>query len=821
MRFEDFEVLESLGKSGKVLKAHQRSLDRLVVLKLCNPKFYDPQQARDKFIEAGRMLAGLSHPNVVQVYGVETPAEGEPFLVMEWVEGASLKAILKEERRLLYKRALEYQEGILGALRGIHAENIVHRNLKPENLLVDPEGTIKLVDFGLALVPEEGAGGRDKVVLGTPSYMSPEQVKGKPLDGRSDLYAAGVIFYEMLFGTPPFTGKAAREIMRSHVKELPPLPEEKIAELPPGAVHVIRKTLAKRPGKRYPDAREFLKRIRALRKEAELDDGGEERRRKQREELEQARQQARQVKQGRLWMGALALVLVAGAGFWWRTIRRLEEAEIPPSVVQASARGGTATFRWSTQVAVPTEIQYGYQEQPELTEVLTSPPGEEHQVQVTELRAGATLYYRVRETGGRFGSVQELLLPSAWQLSVPTLRPGRISALLEFTTEVPLAPVVQLQSDPPGATGRRFSLPPGTEHRLRLGPLPANQAYQGRVEVGEGKSRQWQEIRFRTEEMEAELVLALPGGVAFTGPPSLVEGTLLLGTAGQELIRIPQEGGAPLWETPLEAPLRGRILQDGVLCFAQQGERLVAAWNLEDGEPLWEYELSAPSVGSMDWGSGALVLASSDRKLVALQAETGEVLWEKTLEAQPVGSPLVTEKDGGFEAVLGFGDGLVRGFGAGGRKTWTYPFGGRIETRATAYKGSLALVGEGHYVRIRQSRRSHHVSMPVPSSCYAVTVAGDTVLLADRDLGLRAHDWRGTTELWQAPLPGGARGPVVVRGELAYVLTGDRGLACLQRSTGALLFHTRLDSEAVGQPVPTPEGCFVATYGGQLYRFRN
>jgi outer membrane protein assembly factor BamB/tRNA A-37 threonylcarbamoyl transferase component Bud32 len=835
---KDFEVQESLGKSGKVLKAHQRSLDRLVVLKLCNPKFFDPEKARSRFIETGRLLGSLAHPNVVQVYGVETPLEGEPFLVLEWVDGASLKAILKREKRLSYARALEYFEGILGALRGIHAEGIVHRNLKPENLLVAEDGRIKLVDFGLALDPEEAAEGAEKMVLGTPSYMSPEQVRGKPLDGRSDLYAAGILFYEMLFGSPPFAGKDARKIMRSHVKELPPLTDEMIAELPPGAVHVLRKSLAKRPEKRYPSAKELLLRVRSLGKEEKLEDRGEARREKLRARREK-KKLARRSSQRARW-GALGLVLlmVGAAWFWHRAIRRLDNKEAPPVRVEAMARGGEVGFRWESSQPLGTELQYGYTDQVELMEK-QAPRVQKHRVELSGLRVGETLYYRVRETETRFGEIHSIHIPSAWQISEPSVQVEATQATVRFTTDIPVRPEVLLRREASiaaddglqglGPTSRTAGTgylvhtgkTTGTEHQILLSNLVSDGSYQGTIRIHpKGESLQWLTFEFHTEEVVSELLFATPGGVAFSGTPRVLSDRILLATVAGQLLVWSSVEKRVLWEVKLETPVRGDLQEDGVQIFGRQGDSSVAAWSLEDGESMWRQDFPAPLVGELAEGGGALVVARKDRHITAMQAETGEKLWDRLVDAEPVGSLGVAVGKQGLEVVCGFADGVVRGYGVGGRKLWSRAFGALLESRPYFYQGGIALIGGGNYQRIRRSRKSTHVTASLGKGAYGVTVSQGTVLVAHRERGIVAMDWGGTERLWDHPLPQGARGLPIVRKGKVYIFSGDGRLYCLRLRDGEVLYSAQLGSEPVSSPVCTRDGCFVATYGGHLLRFQ-
>lgn len=813
---ESFEVREYLGKSGKVLKAYQPALDRTVVLKILNPKFYDPTQARQKFIEAGRLLAGLSHPNVVQVYGVEDPPGEAPFMVMEWIEGTNLKAILKQEGKLAYERALGYAEGILSALQGIHEHGIVHRNLKPENLVIDGEGRVKLVDFGLAVAPEQAGEEAGDVVLGTPIYMSPEQVRGKPLDPRSDLYAAGVIFYEMLTGSPPFTGKEPRKIMRAHVKDPVPDPNEAGAELPETCLHVLTKTLSKHPEKRYESAKRLKDRVRSLLKEFRSGtDGAAIARKRRRKKKRRERARWRQV--GTTL--AVAVFVALGVGFWLRATRNLDVVEAPPVPVEARARGGRAVFTWRTPEPVPTRLQYGYGSEPDLI-LQAGEAAQEHALTLEDLEPGRTLSYRVLVAEGRWGPTERIELETAWTLGEPRVEARAVRATVYFQTEqaVPAQVVVEDGNEVQG--GIRVEAPASTSHAVVVAGLAAGVEYRGRVKVREpGEAAQYRDFQFRTEEPPAELLYQDPAGLPLLAAPVLAGNVVAVAGESGTVAAIPRGGGAVAWQVTLGAKVTD-LLPANELVLARVGDRGLVALEAASGATRWSQELPGAPVGRPGFGGGAVAVALRDGTLVALDPGSGLTLWRREVGVEPSSGPGVATT-APFELVVGFGDGVARGFGPGGKPRWEQAFGARVECTPLMDDVGVGLVGQGRLLRMRESRKSPRYENEVGAPVSSAARQGRTLVLGGSDAGLIGVDWETGAGVWSRAIPGGSTGePAATEGRV-YGYSGDGHLVCLRLSTGAPLYQVHLSSPGAIRPLPSAEGCYVATYGGQLFLLRD
>src|SRR5436305_13319651 len=256
-----YRVIRKLGTGGmaNVYLAEDQELGRRVAIKLLDERHAQDEQFVERFRREAESAAGLSHPTVVSIYD-RGEAEGTYYIAMEYLEGKTLKELLVSRGPTPVRVAIDYTRQILSALEFAHRNGIVHRDIKPHNVVVAPDGRLKVTDFGIA---RSGSSQMTEArpIIGTAQYLSPEQAQGKPVSPASDLYSVGVVLYEMLTGTVPFTGDTALEIAMKHLNTVPEAPSTKrppgLGEVPHELDLVVLRALAKDPADRYQTAREM------------------------------------------------------------------------------------------------------------------------------------------------------------------------------------------------------------------------------------------------------------------------------------------------------------------------------------------------------------------------------------------------------------------------------------------------------------------------------------------------------------------------------------------------------------------------------------
>lgn len=247
--------LESrIGSGGMsiVYRAHDETLDRFVAIKVLHREVSSDSAALERFRREARAVARLSHPNIVQVIDAGED-DGRPYIVFECVDGETLKERIREQGRLGVPEAVGHAAAIARALGAAHAQQVVHRDVKPQNVLIDADDTAKVTDFGIARTLDEEGLTADGRVLGTTDYVSPEQALGHEVTGQSDLYALGVVLYEMLTGELPYRGDSQVAVAMQHVRGTVPDVRATRPEVPPALAAVIKRATARQPARRYPD----------------------------------------------------------------------------------------------------------------------------------------------------------------------------------------------------------------------------------------------------------------------------------------------------------------------------------------------------------------------------------------------------------------------------------------------------------------------------------------------------------------------------------------------------------------------------------------
>lgn len=274
-----YQIVRRLGAGGmgEVFLARDTKLDRLVALKVMCGELARDENQRKRFRMEAKAASGLVHPNVCVVHEVGETEDGRPYLAMEYIDGQTVDAIGRQ-RRLRLREVVRIGEGVAEALDAAHARGIVHRDIKPGNVMLDSRGQVKVLDFGLAkraakegsdLTSTSVAETRSGMLIGTPTYMSPEQVLGRPLDARSDIFSLGSVLYELVTGQRPFLGKTVGETINAVVNQQPePLGLENPL-YSPALDNIIFRCLAKEPEQRYTNARELADDLAVLRGMAE------------------------------------------------------------------------------------------------------------------------------------------------------------------------------------------------------------------------------------------------------------------------------------------------------------------------------------------------------------------------------------------------------------------------------------------------------------------------------------------------------------------------------------------------------------------------
>jgi len=250
---------------AEVYLARQASLGRQVALKVLKPSLAHDEAYVRRFEHEARAAASLVHANIVQIYGVGE-AEGFRFIAQEYVAGQNLRELISRHGPLEAHRAVSIMRQVGLALAKAAAAGLVHRDIKPENIMLARDGEVKVADFGLARVtgPSDLRLTQLGMTMGTPLYMSPEQVEGRTVDPRSDLYSFGVTCYHMLSGSPPFRGETALNVALQHLNTEPKRLEQQRPDLPPALCRIVHKLLAKSPDQRYASAGEMLAELRTV-----------------------------------------------------------------------------------------------------------------------------------------------------------------------------------------------------------------------------------------------------------------------------------------------------------------------------------------------------------------------------------------------------------------------------------------------------------------------------------------------------------------------------------------------------------------------------
>lgn len=263
-----YRIIRTIGVGGMaiVYEATDLVTNKRVALKMLKESISDNPQALRRFINESRAVAMLNHSNIVKILNVSVKTEHK-FIVMEYIEGITLREYMNQRGALEWREALAFISQILAALDHAHMKRIIHRDIKPQNIMVMERGIIKVADFGIAKLPDSETMTMADHAIGTIYYISPEQAKGKKIDARSDIYSLGVMFYEMVTGQLPFMAENAYGIMHKHINDAPKPPKELCPKLPLGVQQIIMTALEKEPENRYQSAPQMLRNVYSIQRD--------------------------------------------------------------------------------------------------------------------------------------------------------------------------------------------------------------------------------------------------------------------------------------------------------------------------------------------------------------------------------------------------------------------------------------------------------------------------------------------------------------------------------------------------------------------------
>ena len=255
---ERYEILEILGEGGMafVYKARDTQLERVVAIKTLKPNYVNQETFVERFKREAKTAANLNHPNIVQIF--DWGIEDEPYFVMEYIEGSTLTSIIAKNKTISLSDILFIGAQVSSGLHAAHEKGLVHRDIKPGNIMITPDGKVKVTDFGIvSLQNEESDITKTGSILGTASYISPEQAQGKPVSIESDLYSLGTVLYELIAGKPPFIGETPISTATKHLTERPEKPSSFRRDLPKGVESAIMKLLEKATYDRFKSAEDL------------------------------------------------------------------------------------------------------------------------------------------------------------------------------------------------------------------------------------------------------------------------------------------------------------------------------------------------------------------------------------------------------------------------------------------------------------------------------------------------------------------------------------------------------------------------------------
>lgn len=576
-----YEVLGELGRGamGVVYHAHEATLDRSVALKIVPPDLAIRPGFVERLHREAINTARLRHPHIAVLYEFGQN-DGDVFLTMEYVDGPSLRQLLAAGP-LRPTHALSLLDQVAGALDYAHSLGIVHRDVKPSNILIGPHDRAVLIDFGLAQMAEDPSLTSDSALLGTPHYMAPEQARGAGADARSDQYALAAVAYEMLTGAPLFGGRSAAAVLHGHIYELPPVPTEHCPALPDAVNAVFGRALAKAPHARYPSAAAFIDDLRAACAAPPA--------------VPRRRTTVR-------WLSstitALAIVAALAAGVAWQRVRATEQAP-----QHAPQRIG---------LAVPTTMAWFYD--------AGFAGGSTPAVAANTLVLG-TLDGALVALDANDGSVRWKKDAGASLYGTPDAGAGRIFVGTAAGDVVCLSPTdgaLVWQQHVGGA--------------VQQAPLRNNERVIVTTAAGDVYA-----LHTGTGQILWSHSIAAP-----VGPPAVGAGSVFVST-GHSLVALDWTTGAPRWEWNVESTITTPSMVAHDLVFVGTERGVLHGLHTATGQEQLRYQARGPLSAAPAVDADALYLADQSGTVTAMKVATGDLIWNYQTSTAITAAPLLAD----------------------------------------------------------------------------------------------------------------------------------------------------------------------------------
>jgi len=785
-----YRLEQELGRGAMavVYRATDTALNRQVALKVLPTYFsHDPEFVR-RFQREARVAAGLSHPGIVQIYDVGEAPDGTLYIAMQEA-GETLKRLLQRQGPLPLARALAIAEQVAAALDYAHRRGVIHRDVKASNILLGPDDQAVLTDFGIARVGQESGITAPGFALGTPEYLAPEQAEaGKPVDYRADLYALGVVLFEMLTGRVPFTADRPEAVLHAHIFTPPPSPSRLNPAIPEAVSQVLLKALAKDPGERYQSGAALVAALRTAQQMAAVPAS-----QPVPPDLTPSPPPTRR--------GESISPSIAGKG--------PGASPAPPS---------PPTTRGAESVS-PSLVGKGPGVRSARSWSFLIPVG----ILAILILCGGLGLLTVVALRGTFQVPSSTLPPT----STPTwnVKPGTLTATPTATFHVPSSTLIPTPTPTWNVErGTPTALPSPTP----LPPSPTPTRAPGLIPTPAGTSAQWLMFRRGVEHSgEAVGPVNLPlekrwefatGGAINTSSPAVVGGTAYIGSQDGKLYAVDIATGRQKWAFSAGGRIESSpAVAQGVVYFGAHNGKVYAVDSVR-GDKLWEFATGDRVESSPAVIDGVVYIGSDDRRLYALDAATGRQKWAFQAEGRFFSSPAVVAG----MVFVGSDDSKLYALDvATGAKRWEFLTGWGVGSsptvaRGTVYVGSL---DNKVYALDAQTGAKRWEFATFGGVLSSPAVLGAAVYVGSLDHTVYALDAATGRQLWASQTGASVTSsPAVVPG-VVFVGSDDGKLYALDAATGRQLWAFATGDKVLSSPAIANGMVFVGSWDGKLYAF--